>query len=342
MRLNRRHFCAMSVGLLLSCSETEKSPFLFEDIDLDFYVFDDDFHDLIRPETKASILSQGFQWSEGPSWDLNKQILYFTDVPKNEAYSWSASEGLKVFLNPSGAANVQGFREPGANGLFFDYQSRLLLCNHGRRSIEFVQGNGSVRKTLADSFDGHKFNSPNDIVATRDGHIFFTDPPYGLEGLNQSELKELPHNGVYYLNPHGVISLIDKSMSFPNGVAVSPDQTKLYVSQSDPEEPIIMCFELDASYKVVKKYVFFDFSAYLVAGAHGLPDGMTLDSSGNLFATGPGGIFVIRPDGQILGRIGLDRASSNCTFGENGKTLFITNQDRLLRIETQALGLRWL
>lgn len=342
MRLNRRRFFATSAALLLSCSTTDNSEKLPEGLVLDFDTFDDHFYNLIHPETKASILAQGFQWSEGPSWDLKKQILYFTDVPKNEAYSWSPSDGLKVFLNPSGAANVQGFREPGANGLFFDYQSRLLLCNHGRRSIELVQENGSVRETLADGFDGYKFNSPNDIVATRDGHIFFTDPPYGLEGLNQSELKEMPHNGVYHLNSDGMISLIDKNMTFPNGIAVSPNQTKLYVSQSDPDNPIIMCFELDASYKVVKKYVFFDFSSYLVDGAHGLPDGMTLDASGNLFATGPGGIFVIDPKGRILGRMGLDRASSNCTFGDDGKTLFVTNQDRLLRIKTQALGLRWL
>ena len=213
---------------------------------------------------------------------------------------------------------------------FYDYQSRLLLCNHGRRSIEYVSEGGRVRETLIDRFDGLKFNSPNDIVAARDGHLFFTDPPYGLEGLNQSSLKELDFNGVYHLTPNGQVSLIDKTMTFPNGIAISQDHKSLYVSQSDPKNPIIMRFELDDNYNVVGKSVFFDFAPFLNDDAHGLPDGMTLDESGNVITTGPGGIYVIDPNGQAFGRVKLDRASSNCTFGEDGTVLFITNQDILL------------
>lgn len=340
MRFNRRQALALSAAILCSCTASNlSSPERSFGIELD--VFDKGLDGLIGPKPKATVLAQGFQWAEGPAWDLENNTLYFTDVPKNEAYSWSAANGLKVFLNPSGASNVEGFREPGANGLFFDYDSRLLLCNHGLRRIEYVLNNGPDRKVIAQNYEGAKFNSPNDIVATPENHIFFTDPPYGLEGLNESKLKELSFNGVYHITPDQNIALIDKSMSFPNGISISKDRKKLYVSQSDPDNPVIMCFELDSVYRVKKSYVFFDFSTFMGPDAHGLPDGMVLDENGNLFATGPGGIFIIRADGQLLGRLRLDRASSNCSFGGNGKALFVTNQDRLLRIETRTLGLRW-
>ena len=340
MEINRRYFCTASAALLWSCSG-KKNAITPDSFVPAVDVFDNRFYDVISPNSKVQIVATGFQWSEGPSWDLGKDVLYFTDVPKNEAYIWSKSTGLNVFLNPSGAANLEGFREPGANGLFYDYDSRLLLCNHGRRSIEHVSKNGKVRETLIDRFKGKKFNSPNDIIAARDGHLFFTDPPYGLDGLNASKLKDLNFNGVYHLSPNGDVKLIDRGMTFPNGLAISQDHKTLYVSQSDPDNPIIIRFELDESYNVLGKSVFFDFAPFLGEDAHGLPDGMTLDASGNLITTGPGGIYVINPAGEAFGRIRVDRASSNCTFGEDGTVLFVTNQDRLLRIETQTLGDRW-
>ena len=342
MRLNRRYFCAAGAALIGSSRTAGNNPpAASESFAVKLDVFDDRFYELISRQTKADILAEGFQWSEGPCWDLKKNKIYFTDVPQNKAYSWSAKKGLQTFLSPSGEANVEGFREPGANGLFFDHQSRLLLCNHGRRSIEVVQTDSKTRETLTQSFRGKKFNSPNDIVATRDGHMFFTDPPYGLAGLDASNLKELPFNGVYHLAPNGKVKLIDRKLTFPNGIAISKDGRTLYVSQSDPNKPILMRYNLDASHKVMNKTILFDFAAFMKPDAHGLPDGMTLDEAGNIFTTGPGGIYVITPEGHALGRLSLDRASSNCSFGEDGKTLFVTNQDRLLRMETQSLGLRW-
>lgn len=341
MQLNRRHFCAASAAFIsTSCKAEKTAPKATESFAVKLDVYDDRFHSLIGREAKADILATGFQWSEGPCWDLEKNKLYFTDVPQNKAFSWSVKDGLQTFLDPSGA-HVEGFREPGANGLFFDHKGRLLLCNHGRRSLETVNTDSKERETLTQGFEGKKFNSPNDIVAARDGHIFFTDPPYGLDGLNESPLKELPHNGVYHLAPNGGVSLIDDERTFPNGIAISKDGRTLYVSQSDPDQPILMRYKLDANYKLISKEIFFDFTPYMSPNSHGLPDGMTLDETGHIFTTGPGGIFVITPEGKALGRLTLDRASSNCSFGEAGKTLFITNQDRLLRVETKTLGLRW-
>ena len=342
MRLNRRHFCAASAAFIgTSCKAANTTPAPTDSFAVKLDVYDERFYTLMGREAKAEVLAEGFQWSEGPCWDLKKDTLYFTDVPQNKAYSWSAKDGLIIFLQPSGEANVVGFREPGANGLFFDHSDRLLLCNHGRRSLEIIDTDNKERQTLTQGFEGNKFNSPNDIVAARDGHIFFTDPPYGLDGLDESPLKELPHNGVYHLAPHGEIKLIDKERTFPNGIAISKDARTLYVSQSDPEQPILMRYELDTDYKLIRKEMFFDFTSFIRPDAHGLPDGMTLDENGNIFTTGPGGVFVITPEGEALGRLSLDRASANCSFGEDGKTLFITNQDRLLSVATKTLGLRW-
>ena len=136
--------------------------------------------------------------------------------------------------------------------------------------------------------------------------MFFTDPPYGLTGLDASNLKELPFNGVYHLAPNGKVKLIDRKLTFPNGIAISKDGRTLYVSQSDPNKPILMRYNLDASHKVMNKTILFNFAAFMKPDAHGLPDGMTLDEAGNIFTTGPGGIYVITPEGHALGRLSLD------------------------------------
>jgi len=166
MRINRRHFCAASaafVGTACSATNNTTSPKQTETFPVKLDVYDEGFSALVPSGSQANVLAEGFQWSEGPCWDLKKNKIYFTDVPQNKAYSWSESEGLQTFLDPSGEADVEGFREPGANGLFFDHQDRLLLCNHGRRSLEVVNTSNKQRETLTQSFGGKKFNSPNDI-----------------------------------------------------------------------------------------------------------------------------------------------------------------------------------
>lgn len=302
----------------------------------------DDLGNVIDMGAPLEELSSGYMWSEGPTWDRARDVLYFTDVPGNVAYRWSERDDVDVFLSPSGAADVVGLREPGANGLWYARDGSLIICNHGRRSVERLDLKSGARSTLAGEFQGAPFNSPNDVVEARNGTLFFTDPPYGLEGLDESPLKAQAHNGVYRLDPSGETTLLVSDMTFPNGVALSPDETRLYVSQSDPDAPFIRELTLDPSGHIIGDRVIFDAKPYMDEDAPGLPDGLAICTTGHIFAAGPGGVFILKPDGQVLGRIRTGAATANCAFGEDGGTLFITAHDRLLKIRTRMTGVQWM
>ncbi|WP_209347175.1 SMP-30/gluconolactonase/LRE family protein [Pontixanthobacter sp. CEM42] len=299
-------------------------------------VLDPAFFDLVARDVQLEQLGDGYQWSEGPAWDTKRSQLYFTDVPGNVAYVWKEGEGVKTFLDPSGVGsdNAAGFREAGANGLLIGRNGKLLVCNHGRRAVEELDIDSGERTVLVDRFEGKAFNSPNDIIEKSDGTLFFTDPPYGLEGLNESPLKEMAVNGVYRRDPDGTVARIVDDMTFPNGAALSPDERYLYVAQSDPDAPLVERFDLNGD---MKGEVWFDVAPY-TKGTPGLPDGMAVATSGHMFLAGPGGVLLVDPSGKCLGRIGTGSATANCTFGGDGSTLFITAQDRLLRISTKATG----
>lgn len=300
--------------------------------------------DLFTGSPGLQQLADGFVWSEGPTWDRERNCLYFTDVPSNRAYRWSENAGLETFLDPSGVAPeaAQGMREAGANGLWFGEDGWLYLCNHGVRAVQRMRPDSQLRETLVDSYGGQRFNSPNDLVRARDGSLYFTDPPYGLEGLDASPLKEMDANGVYRLAPDGECERLFDHLTFPNGIALSPDERWLYVAQSDPAAPHIYRAALSADGAVGPLELLFDTSEYLAAGDPGLPDGMCVSSDGMLFATGPGGVFVLSPSGELLARIDTGRATANCAFGgPDGRVLFMTAHDRLLRLQTRATGLQW-
>jgi len=302
-------------------------------------VFDSSVSDLIDLEEKAKILGTGYKWSEGPAWDKGSKRLYFTDVPSNKAFVWGKGKVVEVFLDPSGAAlsSVKGFREPGANGLLMANDGRLLICNHGKRALEAMSISTGERETLVSTYNGKAFNSPNDVIQARGGDIYFTDPPYGLEGLNASPLKEMKANGVYHLDDQGSVRRLIDDMTFPNGIALSPDEKYLYISQSDPDKPIIRRVAIAGD----ADEIWFDAGPYMKDGP-GLPDGMAVTTSGHIFATGPGGVLILNANGDLVGRINTGRATANCTFGEDGHTLFITAHDRLLSIRTKARGTAWL
>ena len=343
-KTRRKFILSVSGFVVLACSSNEADVRDSTDLNsseenvVKFDAFDERFYEVIDKTQAGKILSTGHKWLEGPAWDRRRNQLYFTDVPVNKAYLWSETKGVSIFQDPSGVdiADIKGFREPGANGLFYADEDTLILCNHGRRSIELMDLKTFERQLLVDQFENKKFNSPNDIVKYKTGEIYFTDPPYGLVGLNASPLKEMEVNGVYKLSELGELSRIVDNMTFPNGIAISPDGTWLYVSQSDPERPIIRRINRLAPSENI---VWFDAMPYLKDGP-GLPDGMAVTKSGYVFCSGPTGIYILNPDGDVLGRINTGRACSNCTFGEgDGKTLFITAQDRLLKIRTRLKGL---
>jgi gluconolactonase len=293
---------------------------------------------IVPPDARIERLADGFDWSEGPVWVRDGAYLLFSDVPQNTIYRWKdgAGAGARVFLKPSGdtgpAARAGG---QGSNGLVLDPQGRLVLCQHGDRRV--ARRDGETFVTLADRYQGKRFNSPNDAVYAANGELYFTDPPYGLRGLNQSPDKELDFNGVYRLAKDGTLTLLTREMTFPNGIALSPDQKTLYVANSDPKKALWMAFPLRDDGTLGPGRVFAEVTRW-VGSKKGLPDGMKVDASGNLDATGPGGVYVFDPDGTHLGTLATGEATANCAFGDDGSTLYMTADMYLCRVRTKTRG----
>lgn len=295
---------------------------------------------LIDTNQKIDILADGFEWSEGVVWDKWTEQIYFSDVPQNTIYQWNAKSGLRVYLRPSGyGADDPDGVELGANGLFFDSNNRLVICDSGLRRISRLNTKRFFKENLVSHYQGKRLNSPNDLVIDSRGNIFFTDPPYGLDNLNQSARKELDFNGVYCLRTDSTLLLLTNKLSYPNGIALSPDEKTLYVSNSDPENAVWMAYGLNKDCTVDSGRIFFDGKDWVKQGKEGLPDGMAIDNKGNLFATGPGGVCIISPEGKLLGVIEIGHPVANCTFGEDGKTLFLAADMLLCRIKTKTIGL---
>ncbi|MCL1528080.1 SMP-30/gluconolactonase/LRE family protein [Xanthomonas nasturtii] len=305
--------------------------------------FDRSFGAVVASDARIEKLTEGFTWSEGPAWVRNGGYLLFTDVPENKLYRWSEEAGLSVLLSPSGytGPELPTLREAGANGLYAEPDGSVLLADSGTRILARLDPVTRKKTPLATAFEGHRFNSPNDVVRRNDGVVFFTDPPYGLKDLDQSPVKELRFNGVYRLDTDGSVHLLDDSLSFPNGIALSPDARTLYVSNSDPKRPIWMAYTLDAQGAVTGKRVFADASDLMAKDVPGLPDGMAVAVDGTLFATGPGGVIVFDAAGKRLGRIATGEAVSNCAFGNDGHTLYMTSHAMLTRVRVKSLGLQF-
>lgn len=302
--------------------------------------FDPAFDRLVAPTAAMEKLASGAQWAEGPVWYEGGVV--FSDPPRNVAYRWRPGTAkLDVFLAPSGLLTpTPGFREPGSNGLARDAQGRLLLCQHGERRIARYE-NGRFTP-IADRHDGKRFNSPNDLVVRKNGDIYFTDPPYGLEGIERSPLRELPFAGVYRVATDGQVTLLTKDLTFPNGIAFSPDEKVLYVNVSDSRATRVMAYDVRADGTIAGGRTFFDLnSAPQLRGARGVFDGLKVDRDGNLWTSGPGGILVVSPAGRLLGRLFTGVPTANCNWGDDGGTLYICANHDLVRIRTRVKGAGW-
>ena len=296
---------------------------------------------LIAPGTRIEKLADGYGWTEGPVWISDGRYWLFSDVPGNAIHRWSEADGASVFLKPSGytGSDTTLFREPGTNGLIVGPGKTILVADHGNRAVASLDLETKRKTFLATQYEGKKFNSPNDLVRARNGAIYFTDPPYGLAGMNESPLKEQKVNGVYRLDPDGKVSLIVPDLSFPNGVILSPDESRLYVTVSDPSRAVIMAYDRGADGAISSGRVFADLTPLVSKENPGLPDGMAVDASGNLFSTGPGGVHVFAPDGTALGLIRTGTAIANCAFGEDGHTFFLASNNFVARLRTKTKGL---
>lgn len=300
-------------------------------------MYDKELLQLLDTSAVIEVLADGFNWSEGPLWLAKEHMLLFTDVPENTVYSWDEKNGKQVYLKPSGYTLIdkRGGTE-GANGLALDTAGNLILCQHGNRAVaKMVAPINSPKDSfefISMKFNGNKFNSPNDLHILKNGHIYFTDPPYGLPGQDQDSIKELSYNGVYRWTASGEVKLIDSTMTKPNGITFSNDERVMYVANSDPDQAYWKKFVLDDQENVVSTSIFSDVT-HLVPSLKGLPDGMKINAKGYIFATGPGGVLIFSPDSRHLGTIITDQATANCALDSDQSYLYMTADDYLMRIK---------
>ncbi|MBC9032963.1 SMP-30/gluconolactonase/LRE family protein [Sphingomonas sp. JC676] len=301
---------------------------------------DPELDTILDVNTPIEVIADGVQWAEGPAWVKEGGYLLFSDPPANTAYRWKEGEGKSVFLKPSGLAGPipAGVREAGSNGMVMDDKGRLVMADSGTRTIARVDLATKKKTVLAGRYRGKRFNSCNDLVIAKSGAIYFTDPPYGLSEGDTSPLKELKFNGVYRLGTDGKVTLVDPGQTRPNGIGLSPDQKTLYVSVSDDKAPFIHAYPLGEDGLPRGSRIFADFRDGVAKGLPGLPDGMKVGASGHLFASGPGGIHILAPDGRRLGLISTGKAAANSAFGEDGRTLFITSSDMVVRVRLKISG----
>ena len=291
--------------------------------------------DIIAPGVLPEILADSFNWSEGPLWLPEQELVIFSDVPENTVYQWSESGGLKVYLNPSGYTDtLRRGGETGSNGLLRDPQGRLVLCQHGDRRMARMDAPldkpESKFISLADKWQGKRFNSPNDAVYSSKGELFFTDPAYGMEFGWEDPKREIYFTGVYKLTNDGKVTLLTDTIQAPNGIGFSPDESRLYIASSGKDASWYeYWFTEDGTLKNGK--VFFD-AKELKKTRKGSPDGLVVREDGIIFASGPGGILIFTPEADHLGTILTGQATSNCTLDADGKYLYMTADMFLMRI----------
>ncbi|SDK29353.1 gluconolactonase [Catalinimonas alkaloidigena] len=282
---------------------------------------------LLDPQAKVEKVAGGFQFTEGPLWSFQGSLL-FSDIPANRVYEMDPVDGeVYELVRPSG----------NSNGLTYDREEQLLLCQHGDRRVVLLRKDGAL-SILADTYRGKRFNSPNDLTVHSSGTVFFTDPPWGLPQNDDDPAKELPYNGVYRYY-YSELSLIDSTLHRPNGIALSPDEKYLYVSETKPDKQINwLRYELDPSAKVLRKEVFISLPPQPETGN---ADGMKVDVQGNLYATGPGGLWIFSPEGKHLGTIKLPELPSNCAWGgTDGRTLYMTARTGIFRVKCKVKGIQ--
>ena len=298
---------------------------------------DDRINSIIPEHATIERIATGLTWAEGPLWIDSKKMLLCSDVKKDKIYKWTEEEGLTVYIEPSGfTGEATDSREKGSNGLVLNPAGELVMCQHGNRQIAKMTASldapASEFITVVDNYENKKFNSPNDLIYDSEGNLYFTDPPYGLsEAMMNDPKKELDFQGVYKYTTEGRLILMSSEVSRPNGLALSPDERRLYVANTDENEAQWLSFDVTPD-TLINKVVIYDATS-LIGEEVGFPDGVTVDSEGNIFTAGPGGIWVFSADFVLLGKIKSGYWSSNCNFNSDFSTLYITADDHLLRVK---------
>ena len=305
---------------------------------IDIVRLDPGFDKLVPVNVNVERIVSSRAWVEGPVWNRREKYLLFSDIPTNSIIKWQEGKGTSVFFSPSGYTGTLPFEgpEPGSNGLAFDPEGRLVSAEHGDRRIGRLEKTGK-KTTLVDRYEGKRINSPNDVVFKSNGDLYFTDPPFGLPKSYDDPLKETPFQGVYKFSKDGKLTLLTKDLKAPNGIAFSPDEKRLYISNADPSNAVWLVFDVNPDGTIANGKVLFNGTAW-AKSKPGLPDGMKVDREGNIFGAGPGGIHVISPNGKHLGSIETGVPTGNLAWGEDGSSLFITSNTNVYRLKLTTKG----
>ena len=277
------------------------------------------FNALFPPDARVKRVATGFHFTEGPVWFHEERYLLFSDIPANKIYKVSADGKLSTFRHPSGHAN----------GLTRDKAGRLIACEHSNRRVTRTEPDGTIT-VLADEYGGKQLNSPNDVVVKSDGSIYFTDPPYGIN----EALQEQPLQAVYRLSADGELTVVADDFDRPNGLAFSADETKMYIDDSSSRRHVRV-FDVLADGLLANGRLFHD----MRGDVPGSPDGMKVNKNGNLFNTGPGGVWVFDADGNHLGTIVTPEQPANCAWGDDDwRTLYITARSSVYKVRVTVPG----
>ncbi|HZZ76077.1 MAG TPA: SMP-30/gluconolactonase/LRE family protein [Puia sp.] len=296
---------------------------------------------LIDSNTAIEVIANGYKWTEGPVYVTDSDYLLFSDVPANRIYKWKQGTGASLYLEPSGyTGTVPKEKEPGSNGLVIDKAGRLVLCQQGNRQIGRMKSSLNdpkpVFETIVSTYQGKKFNSPNDAVYAANGNLYFTDPPYGLEKGIKDSSKEIKFQGIFLVKAgRNKAILFSDKVSYPNGIALSPDNKILYISNSDGDNKEWTKYELNDQGLISKGSVFYHVSAE-EGKLPGSPDGMKVNAKGYIFASGPGGIWLFNPAGKVLARIYTGELTSNCFIDQVHNMLYMTCNSYVMRIKLKS------
>lgn len=292
---------------------------------------------IIMKGAEPEIIAEGFEWSEGPLWVKSHNMLLWSDVPRDTIYKWTEEKGREVYLTPSGYTDtIPRGGEMGSNGLLLDKNGQLVLCQCGNRQMARMDAplDQPAPKyiSLANSYQGKKFNSPNDATFNSKGDLFFTDPPYGLEKHMKDPKKEIAFQGVFRITTTGEVKLISDTITRPNGIAFLPGERTLLVANSDPQKPNWYAFDINEKDSITGSRIFLS-AAGQDKSLKGLPDGMKISNTGIVFASGPGGVWIFDKNAKLLGKIRLTESASNVALSDDEKTIYITNDMYIVRLK---------
>lgn len=306
-------------------------------------IYDDEALKYISPDTKISIRGEGFTWVEGPSWVEAGQFLLFSDIPNNRIMKYEPQVGVSLYMNNPGYLTFDSTHNGGgSNGLLINSKGQLVLMQQGARQIAIMDAPVTAPEhkfiTQASHLGSLRLNSPNDLVEHSSGSLYFTDPTYGLNDTNPDRKQQLAFSGVYKLDNDGLLTVLDKAITFPNGIGLSPNEKTLYVAVSDKNDAHWLAYDVNQQGTLINKRRFHDANHLANSkGNKGMPDGMAIHSSGVLFATGPGGVWLLDPKGQLLARILTGQNTSNCTLTTNEDYLFITADDFIMSVPIRSI-----